>query len=738
MSTIFRYRWTPEHSRLSTLVIFTAQPTLDDPDFWDAINEDTGKNLSPDRIIIVVRDDIFTSISRQLSTMAGEPADWRVDTINTPVILAGFDFRGGLATQLQVLGPADELTSAQFEELKHSGTLSLFKTRTGLLLPSASTHYIHPSGRHSRGFLRTANLLIEGPEVSFLAMCLLSRLPSEVSYLWVDTSSISSLAYALVTLRHEMMPGFSLPVVNSFSSYDRLDRTRFGYHAKSLVLVSATTSGNLSRKLVEKGFPVDRVVTLFSLAQDTKDLSILCNLAEDDEVNPGRTYSATADFRATECPMCKAGSKGVRFVGDQFLADAIVYQPYTILATDAPKTLSPLMERYAGKRAFGIRARRSQESDANELWVDTRPLMKDDVFLSRIHTLVDRYAPASATLIVHSDDQESQDIAQLVKSRLRKTIRAKLTVCGPTELSQLTVPFEGSVIVTMACTGSGRAAQSISRALREVSGDNPRLYVSGFCKHSHTESYARLKSDLIYSHLTPKHEFVSAATLSLPVLAAESPWTRERAVLTKIREEAEVGRMSGGDELVDIIQARLDVLGELSKGGITSLYLPDASGSELRLRQTFAFWSFRYSDRDISQGDVFTTMACILESLRSGDTPSLVHTNFHHSLLSPACFGRYNDGVIQASLLRAALPQELNYAADDQSSDAMSAILRSMAGGRTTPRGEALAEFVLSLATRRMTLAPPHLADFLSSVPSNEPLLHALATYCQSELLTPH
>jgi hypothetical protein len=340
------------------LVLFSQQRDLNVSDLIDAISEDVGANLSPDAIILVVRGDRFASIHSQLQALAADRSQWRVNLDVTSLVLLGFDAGGGVARQDTLAGPTVSFDAANFADAKRVGVLSIFKSRDGLLRPSATTHYIHPSGRHSRGFLRAANLLIEGAEVAFISMCLLEFVPTTVEYVWVDTSSISSLAYSLVLLRHEMDPAFEVPVVSSFSSYDRLDKARFGYHEKSLVLVSATTSGSMSRKLVEKGFAVDRVITLFSLASDKRDLTLFCDLSNDDVINPKHEFSAVADFVPADCPMCKSGSKPVRFVGDQFLADAISYSSYTIVSTDAPRDLGRVMQQFSGKRIFGVRAQR--------------------------------------------------------------------------------------------------------------------------------------------------------------------------------------------------------------------------------------------------------------------------------------------------------------------------------------------------------------------------------------------
>lgn len=69
-------------------------------------------------------------------------------------------------------------------------------------------------------------------------------------------------------------------------------------------------------------------------------------------------------------------------------------------------------------------------------------------------------------------------------------------------------------------------------------------------------------------------------------------------------------------------------------------------------------------------------------------------------LLSPEVFSRFDDGVIQAAFLRAALPAELDYRAQETHSLAMGDITP----GYGQERGEAALEFVIALAIGKIRL----------------------------------
>lgn len=135
----------------------------------------------------------------------------------------------------------------------------------------------------------------------------------------------------------------------------------------------------------------------------------------------------------------------------------------------------------------------------------------------------------------------------------------------------------------------------------------------------------------------------------------------------------------------------------------------------MALRRNFAYWrpdkQTLPGKHACSQADVFVTVAALLEHLRSGSaTPPegrLVNDAQSQSVLSPENFARFNDGVIQASFLRAALPVELNYAASPEQSHSMAGLILRMTDLHDRPQGEGLCEFLLALRLDRLLLDRP-------------------------------
>jgi len=164
--------------------------------------------------------------------------------------------------------------------------------------------------------------------------------------------------------------------------------------------------------------------------------------------------------------------------------------------------------------------------------------------------------------------------------------------------------------------------------------------------------------------------------------------------------------------LPTILVDRLKEL-KISTPDNTKIFLPTSSGSSLKLRQTFAFWSgIPVSTDDATQADVYWTIQAILHDLRMKAEGGL-GSAYHTTVISPTCFDRYNDGVIQAALLRSASPLELNYSVDEVFSQKMFDVLISILEHIDEDQGEAAFEFLFAIWTGKLKLYEAHTKEIL-------------------------
>ncbi len=83
-------------------------------------------------------------------------------------------------------------------------------------------------------------------------------------------------------------------------------------------------------------------------------------------------------------------------------------------------------------------------------------------------------------------------------------------------------------------------------------------------------------------------------------------------------------------------------------------------------------------------------------------------------MLHPENFTRFNDGVLQSALLRNAYPSELDYRGDHADSDFMKAVVLRALARASEEAGEAILEFLLALALRRLQLEDEHLESIVA------------------------
>jgi hypothetical protein len=81
---------------------------------------------------------------------------------------------------------------------------------------------------------------------------------------------------------------------------------------------------------------------------------------------------------------------------------------------------------------------------------------------------------------------------------------------------------------------------------------------------------------------------------------------------------------------------------------------------------------------------------------------------FQQVILDPENFARYNDGVIQAALLRCARAGELDYSMEPNRSQFMLDLLTNIFLQHDRRQGEAAAEFAFAIFSKRLRLKAKH------------------------------
>lgn len=591
----------------------------------------------------------------------------------------------------------------QVEIVRKTGMATVSQRRAVVFETHSSFHYVKPSGQHVDRFVRAANALVRGAEVMFIASWLLPFMQHKIRVVHCDTSGIASLAHSAISLKSLFSGEALLVSVESFGSYGGLSNDTLESPSAALVLISASTSGSMAKKIADSGVPSDSIVTIFYLGETPPQHHVLCDL------NQARTAGGSAPARnQTEaaCELCARGSIPLRMEGDGFLPEPPKVTCCLVLESHIPPWLHSFVAAAVASEAVRSAVSRPGTDTTDEIYIDAHRLVREDQNLrEKWARLLSRGVPADVTRIVYfEDDSASKAFAQELETFLAKRAAKPPAILGfgrNASLRQTDIASAGATVVVASALVKGRRITSASRELRESPG--PIVYIAALGRTESQEAHKRLRSNLVKSTSGVDHVFQCALEIHLPPARPDSAssWACERRLLEE---------WSNRTVLPDALVERLDVLAKGMEAGERGfreqLFLRSFQGHMLKLRKNSIFVPKACDPATVSQADVFLCVSATLHKLRGepASPETLGRGLRHHALLDPANFERFTDGVIQASFLRAALPIELDYTVDTTASGSMAEFLRAMFRNPEA-QGEAALEFVMAIATRRLFLA---------------------------------
>ena len=160
-------------------------------------------------------------------------------------------------------------------------------------------------------------------------------------------------------------------------------------------------------------------------------------------------------------------------------------------------------------------------------------------------------------------------------------------------------------------------------------------------------------------------------------------------------------------------EERLDYLNKQARGlnGELCCYSQKSKLKNLSLSQDFVFWDgWKYDIKEIDSEAVFLTIAAVLENLRdSNDYDSLQSHVYQQAVLDPENFSRFNDGLIQSCLWRAARESETDYRGSDDLSLAMSSVILTL----IKSNAESTIDMLMGIACGKIKLTEKSLQAFL-------------------------
>lgn len=733
MRTLFlqRFEQTDDHSTNEVLVVFISENYLDDAEFVQAILEDVEANLWSDQILIIARKTAVKSIKDTFAKSPRIAAFLKRFPRMLPVALSGFKLDGTETYRHHLFGEAR--ISLAYEEFQTDFMTRIFVRRAGLIRSTPSFHFKNPSDRHTSQFMRVSNILVRKAEVSFFAFCALKYIPNDTAFAYVDTPALFGLVAAINDHRLALQSTYHLSV-DSFGSYEGLKKYKLTKTEDAIVFISASSSGSLAREVVrvEPLFDPKRVIHLVYLGPNDDKIKAICNLKKRIKINPNGLMSTDGDYRAGNCPMCSAGSVAIQLEGEQFEIAAPKPEPVLIVETDAHPRLKDTMSRLVGKNILGLGLGGSRGGFSRQFEVSPLELLESTNFQERLSYIFSRSIPASIATIIFLDEG-SKPLALQMES-----------ICGKENVEIISAEVlrtmersesSAAVVIAAAVIESGRRLQDVSRDLRAAFPHAPQIYVVGFAKTTSEERLKTLRLTLVRTARPQLHELVTVEMLVLPLSNQTNAWSSERDLLTRCFNLAQFPDSMPSD-VEEIFRRRLAFLSNAANSLKNDIFIANTREKSLKLQHGFVFWSTDPSNDHHSQADVYFTIASVLEGLRANSmkpgAKALRADGLQYTLLSAANFGRFNDGIIQASLLRAAHPYELNYSAEKKQSSEMGRIVRRILESSDRPRGEAAAEFLIAIATGRLSFDNEDYKAVLAPLDSAPPVVEVLLKLCHS------
>jgi hypothetical protein len=693
---VFRFNESSDDKRSSIVVYFSDKPDLDE--LIKGIKADIEKNpIYKDVYVICL--DVFSSNLKDILTNSSFKKEFYslIGSIEDNLISLVFTKDGSL----KWLSNKKDVNDKLKETVVQSGALELFKIRCGVISSSENYHFLKPSGDHCDKFIRSSNLLVSGVEVSFLAVALLPYIKPNIKRIYVDTSSISYLIAVAIQLSELDLK--VVPIIESFESYSAFNKAfDFVEDEDSLVFISATTSGSLTKKLLkEHCFAKHQIITLFYVGLPNNQIGLF-NVAD---AIPGGIISVKPEA----CKMCQRGAKIINISGDQFLPETPSHELLMIRKTDQSKKREEFLEEFAAKGFLNWNQFSSPMDGLREhFYFSIDSLIganSVDSFNKDLDKKIKKYVSRHTNVLLTVGDTDSKSLAYKIKD----VIGGNVKVHHFSDDLDKKMESWGSVMVVAGAITSGRKLLSVSRKLRSLKPDASVTYFIGVSKLPTAETEEQLKKDLAQGG----NELVILRRFPLPRVKeySKTAWDLEDMFWRQFDDQDPFGNFELNPS--EVLNNRYAIFKEGAYDK-NNLFLLTPMKQMLKLRQTFVFWSdLNLNAENASQADVYWTVQAVLHDLRNQSHDKGLSSVYHSTLISPACFDRYNDGVIQASFLRAAKPVELNFAIDPDSSRLMTDIILSIVSNWGNAQGEASLEFLLALSTDRLRVCAQHLKEIV-------------------------
>ena len=349
------------------------------------------------------------------------------------------------------------------------------------------------------------------------------------------------------------------------------------------------------------------------------------------------------------------------------------------------------------------------------LHIDLSKILKFDEksFNRKLLHFIKRGVPGTLKRIIFLPDKASKELAIKIRKELIKiqteSSDIKISLLSSARFLKMreeevlvNCDEHDFTLIVASTMVNGDSLVEVSQTLRRVQTNYGIGYFVGVSCCEELKALDRIKSNLRYSESGRDYQFDSLIDVWLPSNSHSSsnPWYTERRCY-----ENEINFKSLEKRERELVSERMMKL-DGANGLRDDAFLSGCYHEELSLRPNSILKKGIDVGVEFSQADVFASIYGWFHWLRCKE--DMNQNPLRRRVIDPNSFFRFNDGVIQAAILRSCEFGELSYSLDPILSERITTVLDGIFDGNLKAnRSEAFPEFLLAILTDRLTLCRP-------------------------------
>ncbi len=667
------------------------------------ISEIGNVRLPPDSILFICPLGLDGSIRNAYNELDFE-IESRLRVVNHVVILPyGPDGRL-IEDEVQFLrGDPWSVKDEFLAQIAENCIESALPSTNFILRPPHGYKFRNPSGHEVDFFMRAGNMLSELGLLFVFSHLLIRRMPKNTRTIYIDSFTVLSFALRIQSLiayfsRRNFGTETVVPTIQIFRSYNVESTFSLPNMDEYFIIISASTSNGLANKLInDHNADISRIVHMLGIGSSESELikSSIHFIKQELAIINSETNKiigiTTDEFMTSHGnpTWVRLSNKHVCKIHASELKDTFYQKCLQI-------TKSGTESGYGPYSLFTI------NNELSDCWSKA---FTQWLRYELIHDL-----PATTRTIVHLKDPMSKKMGEELKSRLQNITKLdNISLFSTTELDyQISKVPDCSTVVVVAIQDPGLDQfGSISMQLRNHSNVYQH-YIVGYAFPESKTQFKRMAYDIkLAPESKPKYQLSNF--LVSPVGATnlhESLFTDYGIDRTRVNELSSHG-------IVDKIVRRL------SEGmQACNLFFPSLKGEKLELRGGSIFFTdnenTEVSEKQstlptLSQEVVYLAVVLALQQAREEENSLASDFKFDQNpfvktVIDPKMFWRYNDGILQAALLRALSNSELDFSTSEEMSTQFRQITISVLKNSYNIAGEATLEFLAVVAKKKVSL----------------------------------